>query len=114
MASRQRSEVGPAETRRRRPITPEGRENRLSSMAMDAIEERIRGGTASAQELVFLAKAGSLREELEKTKLRYENELTRAKIEAMESAKRTEEMYAEALIALRGYSGMGSEDDGDS
>jgi hypothetical protein len=81
---------------------------------MGAIEDRIRNGTASAQELVFFAKAGSSREQLEKTKLEYDNELTRVKIEAIESSKRTEEMYAEALIALRGYSGVEFNDDDDS
>lgn len=113
MASRLVKGEGPSESRRRTPTTPEGRELRLSSLALDAIERRIKDGTASAQELVFFAKAGSPREQLEKTRLEYENELTRVKIEAMESAKRTEEMYAEALIALRGYSGQDDEDESD-
>lgn len=39
--------------------TPEGRENRLISMALDLAEERLRNGTATAQEVVhFKARFG--------------------------------------------------------
>lgn len=78
---------------------------------MNAIENRILNGTASAQELVFFAKAGSPREQLEKQRLAYENELTRVKIEALESQKNTEALYHKAITAMRGYSGMDDEDE---
>lgn len=50
-------------------------------------------------------KLGSTRERLEQQRLEHENELTRVKIEALESQKRVEELYMEALNAMRSYSG---------
>jgi hypothetical protein len=38
--------------------------------------------------------------------LEYENELTKVKIEQVKSAQRTEELYQEALTAMRSYSGI--------
>ena len=40
-----------------------------------------------------------------------ENELLKAKTEALESAKRTEELYAEAIKAYARYSGHYEEDE---
>lgn len=85
--------------------TPEGRENRLVALAHDLAEKRLREGTASSQEVTHFLKLGSSRERLEQERMTYENELTKVKIEAMESHKRTEEMYIEALSAMRAYSG---------
>ena len=50
-------------------------------------------------------KLGSTRERLEQQRLEHENELTRVKIEALESQKRVEELYMEALSAMRSYAG---------
>ena len=51
------------------------------------------------------------KEDEEKKKLQAENDLLKAKIEALNSQKRTEELYAEALKAMRDYSGMGGNED---
>jgi hypothetical protein len=72
---------------------------------MDLAEEQIREGTASSQVITHFLKLGSTREQLEQQRLAHENELTRVRIEAMESAKRMEEMYAEAITAMRSYAG---------
>ena len=85
--------------------TPEGREQQLVALAMDASERRIRNGTASAQELVYLMKAGSPTAKLEKQILEKQKELLAAKTEAIQSQKRVEELYADALKAMRAYSG---------
>lgn len=74
-------------------------------MAHDLAEEQIRNGTASSQVVTHFLKLGSSREELEQIRLQHENELTRVKIEALESQKRVEEMYRDALNAMRSYSG---------
>ena len=47
---------------------------------------------------------------MEKEKLERENELLRAKTENLESAKRVEELYKNALNAMRRYSGMDDTD----
>lgn len=94
----------PRKTSRRRPATtPEGRENQLISLAHDLAEERLRNGTASAQEVTHFLKLGSSRERLEQQRLSHENELTRVKIEALEQQSRIEDLYARAIGAMQKY-----------
>lgn len=102
-ARRRNSE--PNNKRRKRATTPEGREGQLVSDAIDLAENQIRNGTASSQVITHFLKLGSTRERLEQQRLEHENELTRVKIEALESQKRVEELYMEALAAMRTYSG---------
>lgn len=91
----------------RRPpaTTPEARENQLIAAAFDLAEKQIRDGSASAQVLTHYLKLGTERERLERERLRRENKLLEAKAEAMESAKRVEELYTEAIKAMREYAG---------
>lgn len=96
-----------SEKPRHRPATtPEARESQVVSQAMDLAEQQIREGTASSQVITHFLKLGSTREQLEQERLMHENELTRVKIEALESQKRVEELYKEALDAMRSYSGQ--------
>jgi hypothetical protein len=93
--------------RRRAPATtPEARERQLVSLAMDLAEKQIREGTASAQVVTHFLKAGSSREYLEQERLENENALLQTKREMLESAKRVEAMYEEALDAMRSYAGQ--------
>jgi hypothetical protein len=73
---------------------------------MDLAEQQIREGTASAQVISHFLKAGSSREFLEQERLRNENALLETKREMLESAKKVESMYEEALDAMRAYSGQ--------
>jgi hypothetical protein len=99
--------VGGSDSRPLRPATtPEGRETQLVSLAYDLVEKRIREGTATSQETTHFLKLGSSREQLEQQRLRYENQLTETKIAALESQKRVEELYRNALDAMRTYSGQ--------
>lgn len=93
--------------------TLEGREDQLIAAAMDLVERRIHGGTASAQETVHFLRLGSVRNQLEQDKLRHENEVLQTRVKEMESRKDSGEMYARALKAMRGYQGleMPEEDD---
>lgn len=93
------------ETRRKPATTPEGRENQLVSAAIDLAEKQIQNGSASSQVITHYLKLGSTRERLEQQRLEHENELTRVKIDALESQKRVEELYMEALSAMRSYAG---------
>lgn len=86
--------------------TPEGRENQIVSIAHDLAEKQILDGTASSQVITHFLKLGSTREQLEQERLRHENELTKVKIDALESQKRVEDLYKEALDAMRSYSGQ--------
>lgn len=90
-----------------RPATTvEARENQLSSLAYDLAERQLAEGTASAQVQTHFLKIGSTRETLEKERLIAENELLKAKIEHMASAGRIEELYDEAIKAMRKYTGQ--------
>lgn len=95
----------------RRPpaTTPEGRENQLIGLAVDLTEKQLIEGTASSQIITHYLKLGSTREKLEQERLARENELLSAKVEAMESVKRIEELYATALNAMKSYSGQESD-----
>lgn len=98
--------IGEVSRKRRPATTVEGRENQLISLAVDLAEKQLEEGTASSQVIVHYLKMGTVREELEREKLRRENDLLQAKAEAIESAKRVEEMYSEALRAMSAYAGQ--------
>lgn len=108
MATRRQPEK---QTRRGRPAsTPEGREQQLVGLAVDLAEKQMRDGSASAQVVSHYLKMGSTRERLEQQRLERENELLKAKVESMASAKRVEELYEEALNAMRTYAGQDVEE----
>lgn len=94
-------------------LTPEGRENQMISLAVDLAEKQLIEGTASSQVITHYLKLGSTKERLEKEKLEEENKLLKARTEALQSAKRVEELYADAIAAMKRYSGnsRGDEDD---
>lgn len=101
-----------SDSRKMRPAsTPEARENQLISLAVDLAEQQLRDGTASSQVITHYLKQSTVKAQLELEKLRQENELIKAKTEAYQSAKRVEELYTNALNAMRNYSGQGSEDE---
>jgi len=91
--------------------TPEGRENQLISAAVDLAEKQLLKGTASSQVITHYLKLGSTKETIEKQILMKQMELITAKTEAIKSGKKTEELYKNALDAMRRYSGNGNEGD---
>lgn len=99
-------------TKKSRPaLTPEARENQLIALATDLVEERLRNGTASSQETTHFLKLASTKARIEKEILEKQKELIEAKTQNLQSAKRIEELYANALDAMRNYSGGNDEDD---
>lgn len=89
--------------------TPEGRENRLISMALDLAEERLRNGTATAQEVVHFLKLGSEKSRVEVEKLELEKKLVEAKTENLRAQRDMATMFNEAMSAMKRY--RGEEDD---
>ena len=61
--------------------------------------------------VVSFLKLGTEKTKLEREKLARENELLRAKTEAIQSAKRIEELYENALRAMKNYQGQEDYDD---
>lgn len=95
---------------RRAPAkTPEARENQLVTLAVDLAEKQFVEGTASSQVITHFLKLGSTKEKIEKDILKEKKELLKAKTEAMQSQKRVEELYQNALDAMRSYSGANDE-----
>lgn len=86
-------------------LTPEARESQLISLAVDLVEQRLLNGTASSQETTHFLKLASMKNRLEIQKLQEQNKFLQAKTEALQSAKRIEELYSEAISAMRSYSG---------
>lgn len=93
--------------------TIESRENQIIRLAYDLVEKRIRNGTATSQEVTQFVKMGSSLAQLERTKLERENQLLQAKAEALQSQKKIESLYAEAMKAFRTYSGQEEVDEND-
>ena len=105
----------PAESRPKRPpaTTPEAREQQLVALAVDMAEEQLANRKASAQVITHYLKLASVREELEREKLRGEIELAAERRKALAASAQNDELYKLALDAMRKYSGNGeAPDDG--
>lgn len=100
-----------SERKRRPALTPEARENQMIALAMDLAEQQLRDGTASSQLITEFVKRGSTKARLEKEILEEQKELMAAKTENLKSVKRIEELYSDAMNAMRRYSGQGGSDD---
>ena len=92
-------------------LTPEARENQMISLAIDLAEKQLREGTASSQVISHYLKLGSTKARIEfkikKEIMEKQKELIAAKTENLQAVKRIEELYSEALTAMREYSGSG-------
>ena len=96
---------------RRPALTPEARENELISLATDLAEKQLREGTASSQVIVHYLKLATQKEKLEREMLAKKTEHLNAQTESLQSAKRIEELYENALRAMKEYGGGGVEYD---
>lgn len=92
-------------------LTPEARENQLISLAIDLVEQRLIDGTASSQETTHFLKLASRKAKLEAERFELENELIKAKTKALRDQADMKVLYAEAIAAMRRYSGHGSDYD---
>ena len=90
-------------------MSPEARENQLIALAVDCSERQMREGTASSAVIVHYLKLGTEKERLEREKLKAENQLLQAKTQAIEDAKTEQQMYLDAIAAMKMYSGGAKE-----
>ena len=86
-------------------LSPETRENQLIALAVDLAEKQLREGTASSQVISHFLKLGSTVANLEKERLKNEVALMQAKTESIKTAKNIENLYKEAIDAMRTYGG---------
>ena len=105
MAAKQVNHPHASKTTRPPATTPEERENQLIAYATDLAQRQLLDGTATSQVITHYLKLGSTRERLEQERLAEEVGLLKVKAAALESAKRVEELYGEALNAMRAYGG---------
>lgn len=95
-----------SDTAKHRPaLTPEARENQMISLAVNLAEQQLRDGTASSQVITHFLKLATMREQIEKELLEKKVELAAAKTKQIEDERRTEELYAEAIEAMKRYGG---------
>lgn len=99
-------ETNNKERRIRPALTPETREDQMVALAMNLAEKQMLEGTASSQVISHFLKIGSTEQRIRKEILEEEKELVKAKAEMLKSEKRTEELYEEAIKAMRIYAGQ--------
>lgn len=92
-------------------LSPEARENQLIYLATELAEQQLRDGTASSQVITHYLKLGSSKEKIEKEILEKQKDFLTAKTEALQSTKRIEELYANAITAMRQYNGQSNLED---
>lgn len=88
-------------------LTSEAREKQMIALAVNLAEKQLLEGTASSQVITHFLKLATEKERLEREKLAEENRLLKAKTEAVQSTKRSEELMREAIMAFKSYSGNG-------
>lgn len=111
MMAKTKKTVDESTKRKVRPaLSPEARENQLISHAVDLVEQRLLNGTASSQETVHFLKLGSSKNKLELRKLEAEIKLAESRAEAIKDQKKSEEMFKEAIEAMKRYSGHGDDE----
>lgn len=92
-------------------ISVDDRYDQLIELAVGLAEERLRDKSASNQLIAEIIRYGSTKEKLQREKLAREAEVLRVKAEALESARRTEELYADAIRAIGIYDGSAAEEE---
>ena len=115
MAKRTKTTSKDTQKKMRPEITPEARENQMIALAVDLAEKQLIEGTASSQVITHYLKLATTKEKIEREILEKQKELIVAKTENLQSAKRIEELYSNALKAMQNYSGQtcSMEDDED-
>lgn len=111
MAKARSSSSSESPQKLRPALTPEARENQLISLAVDLAERQLADGTASSQVISHYLKRSSAKERIEMEILVEQKKLIEAKTKALQSAPVMEELYRNALSAMREYSGQGVGDD---
>lgn len=95
----------------RPPVSLEAQENLMISLAVQCAEKQLRDGTASSQVITHYLKLGSSKDRIEKEILEKQKELIEAKTKTLNSNNEAKELYNQALVAFRKYSGANDGDD---
>lgn len=77
----------------------------MIALAQNLAEQQLMDGTASSQVITHYLKLGTEKAKLEREMLEKQVELTVAKTKAIESTEKIEQLYSNAIRAMREYSG---------
>lgn len=113
MAKKKETTTKDTPKKMRPATTPEARENQLIALAVDLAEKQLIEGTASSQVITHYLKLGSTKERIEREILEKQKALIEAKTENLQSAKRIEELYTNAINAMKNYSGQNNSSEED-
>lgn len=102
---KQSSEPVPTTRPLRSPYSEEAAEQQMISLAYDRAKEQLVNGTASSQVICHFLKLGSSKEKLEKKILEVQCERIVAQTEMTRAMQRNDELFKNALTAMRTYSG---------
>lgn len=93
-------------------LTPETREDQLIALAVNLAEKQLREGTASSQVITHYLKRDAERKknDVELQILQKQKELIEAKTESLRAAQSNEELYKNAINAMREYAGNTHDD----
>lgn len=89
----------------RHAMSLENREQQLIALAVDLAEKQMREGTASSQLITHYLKLATTKEKIEQETMLANQKLIMAKVENLQSAARIEELYSEAISAMKRYGG---------
>lgn len=95
---------------RKQYTSPEEMEQALTLQAYKLAEKQFASGTASSAVIVHFLKLGTQRAKLEEEKLAKENLLLQAKADVLNANRNVEELYANAIKAMKTYQGRDDED----
>lgn len=85
------------------PLSADDAEDEIIGLAVNLARERLIDKTASNQLVSEIIKLGTAKERLQREKLRRENELLKAKTDAIQYGRANEEFYSRVLNALHEY-----------
>lgn len=97
----------------RHAISLENREQQMIKLAVNLAEQQLIDGSASSQLITHYLKLATTREKIEQETMLANQKLIKAKVENLESASRIEELYSEAISAMKRYGGNGGSNSDD-
>lgn len=96
----------PKTPERLRPsLSRESDENQCISLSIDIAKEMLQNRTAPPSMILHFLKLATTREQIERETMQLQQELMVAKKQALESQARSEQLFADAMKAMRRYSG---------
>jgi hypothetical protein len=98
-------------------LTDDAEELQMISLARTLSMERMKNGTATAQEILYWLKLGSSETRLDKEIQQEKKEWLKARTKEIKDGEATAKIYSEAIEAMKSYQGIidddGSEENSD-